>query len=241
VIIQTMFAALVEAGYLVANPMRAVMKGFALPSSKVDIQRSFTEAKLAHIQRFIADEPVRAACMRLKCLLELLVTSGVRLEELAQARWGSLRLETLADLPPTWVLSLSGKRNKTRDVPLADEVVELLGERAECFRESGDDLAGRPLFCSLVASVPQWTIVDGQVHRASSVEAGGGAMSASAIYALLKRFFGGAATGAPRNGLEEGRFRAASAHWMRHTFARQSLVDGAPLEVINELTGRRQH
>jgi site-specific recombinase XerD len=241
VIIQTMFAGLVDAGYLVAYPMRAVMNGFALPSSKVNIQRSFTEAELAHVQRCIADEPVRAACIRLKCLLDLLVTSGVRLQELAQARWGSLRLETLADLPPTWVLSVTGKRNKTRDVPLADEVVELLQEHVQCFRESGDDLAGRPLFCSLVASVPQWTIVDGQVHRASSVEAGGSALSASAIYALLKRFFGRAATAAPKNGLEEGRFRAASTHWMRHTFARRSLVDGAPLEEVNELMGRRQH
>lgn len=58
---------------------------------------------------------------------------------------------------------------------------------------------------------------------------------------MLKRFFGRAVTAAPRNGLEEGRFRAASTDWMRHTFARQSLLDGAPLEVVNELMGQRQH
>ena len=123
-----MFEGLRDAGYLVANPMRAVMKGFALPSSRMNVTRSFTEAEWAHVQRCIADEPAGPARTRLKCLLELLVTSGVRLEELAQARWGNLRLETLPELPPTWVLSVTGKRNKTRDVPLADEVVELLRE-----------------------------------------------------------------------------------------------------------------
>ena len=41
---------------------------------------------------------------------------------------------------------------------------------------------------------------------------------------------------APR-GWKAGRVEAASTHWMRHTFARQSLVDGAQLEVVSKLTG----
>jgi len=62
-------------------------------------------------------------------------------------------------------------------------------------------------------------------------------LSGAGIYALLKRFFGRAAASAGEAGLEAGRFEAASTHWMRHTFARQSLVDGAPLEVVSELMG----
>jgi site-specific recombinase XerC len=46
-----------------------------------------------------------------------LVTSGIRLEELANARHKDLRLETLPDLPETWILTVTGKRNKTREVP----------------------------------------------------------------------------------------------------------------------------
>ena len=59
------------------------------------------------------------------------------------------------------------------------------------------------------------------VKRGCSVAALGLALAASAAAA----------------GLEAGRFEAASTHWMRHTFARQSLVDGAPLEVVSELMG----
>ena len=108
VIVQTMSEGLRDAGYLVANPMRAVMKGFALPSSRMNVARSFTEAEWAHVQQCVQDEAAGPARTRLKCLLELLVTSGVRLEELAQARWGNLRLESLPDLPPTWVLCVTG-------------------------------------------------------------------------------------------------------------------------------------
>ena len=238
VIVQTMYEGLRDAGYVVANPMRAVMKGFALPSSRVNVSRSFTEAEWAHIERSIADEPAGFARTRLKCMLELLVTSGVRLDELAQARWGSLRLETLPDLPPTWILSVTGKRNKTRDVPLADEVVDLLRDHAADFAaEEEHDEADRPLIFALRGSVPQWGLVAGAVRQIAVAEEGGGALSASGIYAMLKRFFGRAAVTAGQAGLDASRFEAASTHWMRHTFARQSLVDGAPLEVVSELMG----
>ncbi len=238
-IVQTMFEGLRDAGYLVANPMRAVMKGFALPSSRVNVSRSFTEAEWAHVQRCVADEPAGPARTRLKCLLELLVTSGVRLDELAHARWGNLRLETLPDLPPTWILSVTGKRNKTRDVPLGDEVVAQLRAHAADFAGGGDDDGGseRPLICALRGSVPQWGLVAGALRQVAVAEEGGGALSAAGIYALLKRFFGRAAAAAADAELDAGRFEAASTHWMRHTFARQSLVDGAPLEVVSELMG----
>jgi site-specific recombinase XerD len=49
VILQAMFSGLVDAGYLVANPMRVLMKTFDLPATKMDIRRSFTEAEWSHV------------------------------------------------------------------------------------------------------------------------------------------------------------------------------------------------
>ena len=126
VIIQTMFGALCDAGYLVANPMRALMKNFALPASKVDIRRLFTEAEWRHVLQRLETMTVGPERVRLKCILELLVSSGIRLEELARARHSHLRIEHLPDLPQSWVLTVTGKRNKTCEVPLNDEVVRLL-------------------------------------------------------------------------------------------------------------------
>ena len=62
--------------WLGATAMRALMKGFDLPVSKLDIRRSFTEADWAHVLRCVDAQPVCPVRLRLKCILELLVTSG---------------------------------------------------------------------------------------------------------------------------------------------------------------------
>jgi site-specific recombinase XerD len=68
-------------------------------------------------------------------------------------------------------------------------------------------------------------------------EKAGSALSAPGIYAVLKRFFRQAAKSAAAAGLDAQRFEKASTHWMRHTFVRQALVDGVPIEVASELAG----
>ncbi|MDD4947638.1 MAG: phage integrase family protein [Gallionella sp.] len=244
VIIQTMFGALCDAGYLVANPMRALMKGFDLPASKVDIRRSFTEAEWAHVLQCLEHIPQGPERIRLKCILELLVSSGIRLDELAKARHRHLRQETLPDLPQTWVLTVTGKRAKTREVPLHDDVVRLLAAHGKEFLDEDvgcADPGNLPLIRTLHASVAQWGRTEGGALVTTSMsEQPGSALSSAGIYAVLKRFFNLAAKKAATAdvaGLDPQRFEKASTHWMRHTFVRQALVDGLPIEVVSELAG----
>ncbi|MDO8771999.1 MAG: phage integrase family protein [Burkholderiaceae bacterium] len=241
VILQTLFGALVDAGYLVANPMKALMKSFDLPASRMDIRRSFTEAEWGHVLTCIEALPVGAERVRVKLILELLVSSGIRLDELARARHGDLRIEALPDLPEAWVLTVTGKRNKTREVPLQDEVVRLLAAHGKEFMQEDKDCAdpeGLPLIRSLHASVPRWQRGEGGALQAVALSAQpGSALSAAGIYAVLKRFFAHSAQTAGQAGLDARRFEKASTHWMRHTFVRQALVDGVPIEVASELAG----
>ena len=241
VILQTLFGGLLDAGYLVANPMRALMKSFDLPATRMDIRRSFTEAEWSHVLsglNAMKDGPKR---LRLKCILELLVTSGIRLEELAKARHKDLRIEMLPDLPKAWILTVTGKRNKTREVPLQPEVVELIAAHGGGFL-AGDlknaDQDNLPLIRTLQAPVPQWGRAEnGQLVAAPRTEQTGLALSASGIYAVLKSFFKRAAKSAEAAGHDARRFEKASTHWMRHTFVRQALVDGMPIEIASELAG----
>ncbi len=241
VILQTLFGALCDAGYLVANPMKALMKGFDLPASKMDIRRSFTEAEWTHVLNCLDAQKSGPEGVRLKCILELLVTSGIRLDELAQARHRDVRLESLPDLPETWILTVTGKRNKTRDVPLNLEVVRLLATHGKEFMHEDTecaDPADLPLIRTLHASVAQWgRAAEGALVATARSEKPGAALSASGIYAVLKRFFAHAAKSASMSGLDPNRFDKASTHWMRHTFVRQALVDGVPIEVVSELAG----
>lgn len=241
VILQTMFGALCDAGYLVANPMRALMKSFDLPASKVDIRRSFTEAEWNHVLNCVDVIPDGPERLRLKCILELLVSSGIRLDELASARHGHLRIESLADLPEAWILSVTGKRNKTREVPLHEDVVRLLATHGKEFMQEDKhcaDPSNLPLIRTLHASVAQWGRAEEGALVASALSQNpGSALSAAGIYAVLKRFFNLAAKTAVDAGLDPLRFEKASTHWMRHTFVRQALVDGVPIEVVSELAG----
>jgi len=224
------------------------MKGFKLPKTRLDVKRSFTEAEWAHVLHGVAALPIGAEQERLRCILELLVSSGIRLDELAKATRADLRLESLPGLADTWVLSVTGKRDKQRDVPLANDVVELLDAHATSFAGTDGAFADRdalplipgtqPLIRALGASVEQWMRdAEGQVTKAAVTGQGGAALSAAGIYAVVKRFMGRAAKTAPAAGLDAERFEKASTHWMRHTFVRQALVDGAPLEVVSELAG----
>ena len=247
VILQTLFTGLVDAGYLVANPMRSLMKSFDLPASKMDIRRSFTEKEWNFILQGVDALEEGPERVRLKCILDLLVTSGVRLDELAKARHSNLRLESLPDLPETWVLTVTGKRNKTRDIPLNPDVVHLLamhgkefmdGDKRQAEHANHADQADLPLIRTLHASVAQWESgKDGAVQIGRVSEKPGSALSAAGIYAVLKRFFGRLARTAAEVGLDPQRFEKASTHWMRHTFVRQALVDGVPIEVVSDLAG----
>jgi site-specific recombinase XerD len=236
-----MFGGLVDAGYLVANPMRSLMKSFDLPATKMDIRRSFTEAEWSHVLQTLDALPVGPERLRLKCILELLVTSGIRLDELAKARHKDLRIEQLADLPDAWILTVTGKRAKTREVPLQPEVVELLAAHGRDFMDEdvqANDQDNLPLIRTLGESVPQWSRGEGgELQMLPRTRQAGTPLSASGIYDVLKRFFRQAAKTAVEAGLDARRFEKASTHWMRHTFVRQALVDGMPIEIASELAG----
>ena len=241
VILQTLYGGLVDAGYLVANPFRSIMKSFDLPASKMDIKRSFTEAEWLHVLHCVDAQSAGPENLRLKCILELLVTSGIRLEELARATHKDLRLEALPDLPETWILTVTGKRNKTREVPLNPDVVRLLGLHGGDFLDEDlarENQADLPLIRTLHASVAKWSRGQGgELVVGSKNESAGTPLSSAGIYAVLKRFFRQAAKTAEVVGLDSRRFEKASTHWMRHTFVRQALVDGVPIEVASELAG----
>lgn len=241
VILQALFGGLVDAGYLVANPLRSLMKSFDLPAPKMNIQRSFTEAEWRYVLSRVQALPSGPERDRLQCILDLAVTSGIRLNELANLRRKHLRIESLPELPDTWVMSVTGKRNKTRDVPLNPEVVAQLAGHWAHFAQLDEDVqdkGGLPVIRALGPSVAQWALGEGgRAVAQPKTEQGGGALSAAGIYAALKRFFVEASKWAEAAGLDRARFETASTHWLRHTFVRQTLVDGTPVEVASEIVG----
>jgi hypothetical protein len=120
-------------------------------------------------------------------------------------------------------------------LPLQPEVVELLAAHGRDFMDEdvqANDQDNLPLIRTLGASVPQWSRGEGgELQVLPRTQQAGTPLSASGIYDVLKRFFRQAAKTAVGAGLDARRFEKASTHWMRHTFVRQALVDGMPIEI----------
>jgi integrase len=119
-------------------------------------------------------------------------------------------------------------------------VVRLLGLHGGDFLDEDlarEDQADLPLIRTLHAAVAKWSRGQGGELVIGTKGNAGTALSDAGIYAVLKRFFRQAAKTAEVVGLDARRFEKASTHWMRHTFVRQALVDGVPIEVASELAG----
>jgi integrase len=124
---------------------------------------------------------------------------------------------------------------------LNDDVVTLLATHGKEFMDEDkhcaqpDDL---PLIRTLHASVAQWSRSEsGALVTTYAAKTAGSGLSAAGIYAVLKRFFLRAAKSAGEAGVDANRINRASTHWLRHTFVRQTLIAGVPIEIVSELAG----
>jgi site-specific recombinase XerD len=223
VIVQAMFEGLVASGYLTANPMHSVMKTFNLPPGRVQVQRSFSEAEVRHVRSMVEVQPPGPHQRRLRALIELLLSTGIRLDELTQAKRGDMRQVAVdGESELAWILNVIGKRRKLREVPVPDSVLELLNAHTADLNATP---GGSP---PLIAALGPGPGGNGEQ---------GAQMSASGLYALLKRFLGRCARSAAASGLDSGHLAAASTHWLRHSFGRRAVVAGVPLEVISQAMG----
>jgi len=236
VIVQALYTGLEDAGYQVANPMRAVMKSADLPSSSIDLTRSLTRAEWDYLTKFARSQPESDEQRRDVLLLELLSSTGLRLDELANATTEALeQVEVDESDDSAWILHVVGKRQRERMVLIHDDVRALIDEH---HRDQERRQIVLPPFPALVGALhvapPRWKESDGEVRLVHAEQRQ--ALSGSGIYRALKRLFGRAAAAA--GGEVDGRrLEAASTHWLRHTFARQQLREGAPLEVVQEALG----
>lgn len=204
----------------------------------------------------------RAEWQRLRLALELLVSTGLRVAEVTSVTWADLQqVEIDGEDEPAWVLNVMGKGRRQREVPVAPDVVALIREHHALAAELGPLPSPAPLLLRL--SLPPeeavaWAQREAEGGSGVSVGAGSGvggagggkrghlgvegpplaALTAVGLYRQLKRFFARAAQEAfSVDGLSSARVRAASTHWLRHTFGRQGAAAGVPVEVLQQVFG----
>ncbi|NML15681.1 phage integrase family protein [Azohydromonas caseinilytica] len=204
-VVASMLGALMKAGYLGANAAAGVTPHLKLPRPGIDVRRSFDEAQWRWLMQCwealyreagapggLADlgpdaKPARARSLRrLRLVLELGATTGLRLIELATARLSGLRREQF-DGETVWMLEVLGKGHRRRSVPIYDDIKALIDRHQADMAAAGighepgaplrtlltpsgtartdtddvgmeDGAGGRPLIGALRAAVPRWQL-----------------------------------------------------------------------------------
>lgn len=260
VVVQTLFDGLRDANYLLANPMASVRKKSRLPEPVVKVSRSFDEDEWTFVMAQLDREHARALARRsaagaprvrpgaeqrrLRLVLELLCSTGLRLAELVAATTDDVVTvpvdDGVGDGAAARIITVVGKGQKLRQVPLGDDIVPLIAAHHDDAAAVGALPCPTAIVCTLRPAIAQWTAADadaGLQLRPAGLTAGR-ALSASGLYRSLKRFFQRVAGEASAvDGLSPDRIRAASTHWLRHTFGRQGAAAGVPVEVLQQAFG----
>lgn len=206
VILNSMFAWLVTAGYLAGNPLSLARQRRTRASSR--LTRYLDDHSWAEVRRTIEELPretprEREHYLRLRWLFSLLYLCGLRVSELTSNTMGDFFCRRDADGVERWWLDILGKGEKRRLVPATRE---LMIELSRYRQEKG--LAPFPLPGETTPLVLPLSKQERALTRAG-------------IHAIVKKVFRDTAARIRTQG-EHGEHQArlleqASTHWLRHT------------------------
>jgi len=210
VILNTLFAWLVDAGYLAGNPLSLARSRRGQSKPRVtrylshemwQVVKDTIEAMPGTIES--ATERDRLHAARCRWLLTVLYLGGLRAAEVAETRMGAFFCRRDREGVERWWLEVTGKGNKTRLVPATDELMVELARYRSAHGLSPTPLPGeaRPIVLPIIGKEKP--------------------LSRGALHLVLKEVFGMAAARLRSRGPEwESRaavLASASAHWLRHT------------------------
>ena len=245
--VATMYRDWHASGYLDANAVASV-RGSRRREMQMDVMRSFSNEALQAIRATMQDMPASPSKRRLRAAILLLQTTGLRRAEAVHMTWGHIqRVRIDNGESDIWALKFSGKGRRERMVPLKAQTLQALEAHYQdriALSESGalSRYADMPK-----NDCPLLSILDERLAQAHPGSVGDlasnagratnatGALSAARLHGLLKSFFRQVQQ---QPGAGNTDFRKASAHWLRHTFAHQSLrASGKDLAVVQQLLG----
>lgn len=219
-ILKGLFAFLVKVRYLDYDPWTEVRTP-KRAGQRLKVDHALNERQWQAVIDELEAMPKGESYLRLRLLLWLGYGTGLRLDEIL--RLTASELARLSD--GTWELNFIGKGDKQRQVPLDAAIFGFLCDYMEARghgRDPGAWLAILPFLTSL------------STQRAQKVR--DLPLAPRTLDQILKTHFDAAAERLD-DMFDQAGLRAASAHWLRHTFSTELISSGASVVVVQELLG----
>lgn len=260
-----MFKSWRSKNYIISNPAEGI-SGPKRTDITLDVSRSFTATDLQLIQetfKGLEDSPTKR---RLRAILRLLESTGLRREELENASWADLELARVEGTTvDSYVLKVLGKGKRQRKVPITPGALAAL----EVHRQDRIALAKTRKLSSFSGvkpeDMPLIGVIDDQwisshdgilaKRRDARRQAAALGVTAAVLPAAEERFTVNSHGGLSSAGIyavlraffkkcaandvrSDSAFKRASTHWLRHTFAHHALKSsGKDLTVVQALLG----
>lgn len=214
VVVRQLYNFLKKTGYLIFNPFDQVspkvplLKGEGAPQAFAD--RSLTEAQWDDIVAHLAILPEGWPRERMKLILMMGKSLGMRASEMIEARADWI-VERRVGFKVRRAIEILGKGAKIRRLPLNDEQSRIIDD---AFRARG--------FMGLQGAAPETAFLvnlgRGQHPHAPLTRTG--------LYVVLKTYFDKVALEvAKTRPMDAAKLTASSTHWLRHTFAVNALSE----------------
>lgn len=220
-IIDSFMNYLVQTNYLTGNPLAVDRRRKRRTDNKQNIIDRYLELdELNAVLEALDDYPVESEkkafqVARARYIILLLFYSGLRIAEASKHTMGNF-----LQREKNWFLRVVGKGNKLREIPIPDELLEALAE----FRSFMDLPSLQPKFKESTPLIPMQNLTQ--------------PISSRRIDQILKWAFSLGANKFEENQPHKAsKLRAASAHWLRHSYVTYLLDSGAPLKVAQENAG----
>jgi site-specific recombinase XerD len=220
-IIDSFLNYLVQTNYLIGNPLAVDRRRKKRGGSKPRIIDRYLEVNEIHaVLNAISGYPIsndkqQFQIIRARYVILLLFYTGLRISEVANHG-----MKDFIQRENRWFLRILGKGKKLREIPVPHELLDALGK----FRLSVGLPSSQPIFDEPVPLVPMQNLTQ--------------SISARRIDQIIRwAFHLGADKFEPHEPRKASKLRAASAHWLRHSYVTYLLEAGAPLKVAQENAG----
>lgn len=243
--LSSLCAWLVNVNYLGSNPFAGVPKPKARSAAgKMDVVRSLSRKQWDIVRDCLKAQPqAHPAIIRKQFLVRYAYLTGKRLSELAAARAGDLAFRSLGEGAERLVLSVVGKGGKLREIELP-EAAKTLIEGYFASRGYPADLRAVPADVpvigrlKLAAGEPFGMVVEETVLNTIGQRVNAPPLGSERVATIFREIFEAAAAFAgPDKADDAEHLRAATPHWMRHTFGTLAAERIQDLTILRDVMG----